>query len=243
MPNQLVELVRRWMDLSRADGERRSIERAVAAGFAGFRDPTRPGAAPRVIDDWEGRHGFVLPVGLRAWLEASNGLYREGPLIHPISAIGPMVPFARVPEMVVQPESWFELGNPNVETICIDLGYRWPGGGNVIFTSGDDDAGSPPRIIATSFEGWFLELIRQGGREYWFDPEFKSLGDPWDVHQRFTPPPPLPERLRPWAERIKPLVRHEADEREIALQLGLSRTEVELLFRHIQHRASGLAAP
>ena len=22
--------------------------------------------------------------------------------------------------------SWFELGNPNVETICIDLAYRWP---------------------------------------------------------------------------------------------------------------------
>ena len=51
-------------------------------------------------------------------------------MIHPLSAIGPMVPFARMPGLVIQPESWFELGNPNVETVCIDLGYRWPGGGH-----------------------------------------------------------------------------------------------------------------
>ena len=53
-----------------------------------------------------------------------------------------MVPFARVPDLVVQPESWFELGNPNVETVCIDLAYRWPGGDCPIFTSGDDQTRS-----------------------------------------------------------------------------------------------------
>jgi len=241
MPNQLVELVRRWMDLSNAETNGRPVDDAVGAGFAGFGEPTRPGSDPRVIGDWEGRHGFVLPDGLRTWLELSNGLYREGPLIHPISAIGPMVPFARVPNMIVQPESWFELGNPYVETICIDLGYRWPGGGNVIFTSGDDAVGSLPRIIATSFEEWFLKLLLQGGREYWFDPGFVDLGDPWEAHRRHTPPPPLPERLKPLAERVKPMVGPEADERAIAREFGLSRTEVELLFRHIQHRSPGLA--
>ena len=50
-----------------------------------------------------------------------------------------------MPDLVVQPESWFELGNPNVETICIDLAYRWPGGGYPIFTSGDDAVAEPAR--------------------------------------------------------------------------------------------------
>ncbi len=105
----------------------------------------------------------------------SNGLYRSGPLIHPISAIGPMIPFARVPEMLVQPESWFELGNPNLQTICIDLAYRLPGGGHPIFTSGDDARGSPPRIIARGFEEWFLELLRQGGPRILVRPRLRGL--------------------------------------------------------------------
>ncbi len=41
--------------------------------------------------------------------------------------------------MLVQPESWFELGNPNRQTICIDLAYRLPGGSYPIFTSGDEE--------------------------------------------------------------------------------------------------------
>ena len=35
-----------------------------------------------------------------------------------------------------------------------------------------------PRIIARSFEEWFLELLRQGGREYWFDPGFRRFWRP-----------------------------------------------------------------
>ncbi len=100
----------------------------------------------------------------------------------------------------------------------------------------------PSRIIATSFDDWFLELLRQGGREYWFAPGFKDLGDPWEAHRRHTPAPQLPERLKLLAERVKPMVVPEADERAIAKQFGISRTEVELLFRHIQHRSPDLSA-
>ena len=75
-----------------------------------------------------------------------------------------MVPFARVPDLLIQPESWFELGNPGPETVCIDLGYRWPGGGLPVFTSGDDLRASPPRLIATGFAEWFLRLLEGGGR-------------------------------------------------------------------------------
>jgi hypothetical protein len=241
MPNQLTELVHRWLEWSGFDLAIPPGDEAIEAGFAGFAEPTRPGADPRVIGSWESRHGFKLPSGLRSWLTLSNGLYREGPLIHPISAIGPMVPFAKVPGMIVQPESWFELGNPNVETICMDLGYRWPGGGNPIFTSGDDIAGSSPRIIATSFRDWFLELLRNGGREYWFDPGFTGLGDPWEAHRRFTPPPPLPARLSPLAERVRPLIGPSPDERAIAGELGISRGEVELILRHLQHQLPGVS--
>jgi hypothetical protein len=171
----------------------------------------------------------------------SNGFYLGGPLIHPLSAIGPMVPFARVPELVVQPESWFELGNPNVETVCLDLAYLWPGGGAPVFTSGDDQTGSRPRVIAPSFEAWFLDVLRQGGREWWFDPGFAGLGDPWEAHRRFAPAPPLPARLRRLAPRVAPLLRPGADERLIADTLGISRGDVEAILRHLQHGPNGAA--
>ena len=171
----------------------------------------------------------------------SNGLYREGPLIHPISAIGPMIVFSRIHDLVIQPESWFELGNPNVETICIDLAYRWPGGGNPIFTSGDESTGSSPRIIARSFEEWFLELLRHGGREFWFDPDFAGLGDPWQAHRRYTPQPDLPDRLLPFVQRSCRSCRSRVDEREIAQALQLEHGDVELLFRHLQHAAPDYA--
>jgi hypothetical protein len=213
---------------------------SLAEAFRGVPDPCRPGVNPRAIDAWERRHGHALPEGLRAWLVLSDGFYLDdGPLIHPLSAIGPMIPFARVPGLVVQPESWFELGNPNVETVCVDLGYRWPGGGHPIFTSGDDQSGSPPRVIAPSFDEWFLEVLRHGGREYWFEPGFVDLGHPWRAHLAHTAPPPLPDRLRAIAPRILPLMRPGADDRSIASALGISRGDVEVLFRHLQHSPNG----
>jgi hypothetical protein len=154
-----------------------------------------------------------------------------------------MIPFARVPEMIVQPESWFELGNPNLQTVCIDLAYRLPGGGHAIFTSGDDAGGSPPRIIARSFEEWFLELLRQGGREYWFDPDFEGHGAPWLSHRRHAPRPHLSDGLRRLADRVAALAHAGTDEREIAERLGLSRADVELILRHLQHIGAGAPAP
>jgi hypothetical protein len=217
------------------DARRAPDPAVLAAGFPDGRGACRPGADPREIAAWEQRHGYALPSGLRAWLMLSNGLYRTGPLIHPISAIGPMIPFARVPGMIVQPESWFELGNPNLQTVCIDLAYRLPGAGNPIFTSGDDARGSAPRIIARSFEEWFLELLNHGGREYWFDPGFRDFGAPWPSHRRHAPGPALCDWLRPFAERVGPLLDNGTDERDIAARLGLSQPDVELICRHLQH--------
>lgn len=200
----------------------------------------RPPAAERAVVSWERRHGFRLPRALRLWLRVSDGLYqRETPLVHPLASIGPMIPFARVPELVVQPESWFELGNPGGETLCIDLAYRWPDGDCPLFASGDDQHGTRPRLIAAGFEGWFLRLAAEGGRAYWLDPGFRTLGDPWAEHRRHAPPPTLPARLRHLASRVRPLMRPGADERRIADDLGISRGDVEALFRHLQHAAPG----
>jgi hypothetical protein len=240
MGSQLNDLVGRWVAKVGIDPTLAPTPAALEGVCDRAPDPCRPGADPRRIAAWERRHGFRLPAGLRAWLELSDGFYSaRGPLVHPLSAIGPMVPFARVPDLLVQPESWFELGNPNVETVCIDLAYRWPGGGCPIFTSGDDQSQSRPRVIAPSFEAWFLELLRQGGREYWFDPESITLGDPWAEHRRHTPAPPLPDRLRPLAPHVLPLIRPGADDRSIADTLGISRGDVEAIFRHLQHASVG----
>lgn len=233
----LSALVRRWaidlgLDPTRLPGSARLEAAFLEISVAG---PCRPPAQPRAIADWEARHGYRLPRGLRAWLALSDGLYREGPLVHPLTAIGPMIPFATMDGLVIQPESWFELGNPNAETVCIDLAYRWPGGDNPVFTSGDDATGSPPRIIAPSFESWLLRLLHEGGREYWFDPGFQPLGDPWVEHRRRVPPPPLPARLRAFASRLGPLLSRDADERAIASALGITRGDVEAIFRHLQH--------
>jgi hypothetical protein len=235
MAGPLGELVQCWIAWGGIDVRLVPDPAALTSGLMGEREPCRPGAEPRRIVDWERRHGYRLPAGLRAWLALSNGLFGSGPLIHPLSAIGPMIPFARVPEMIVQPESWFELGNPNQQTICIDLAYRLPGGGHPIFTSGDDESASCPRIIAQSFEEWFLELLRQGGREYWFDPEFMDLGDPWQSHRRYVADPLLPRWLIRFTDRVARLLNSGADERKIAQTLGLSPCDVESIIRHLQH--------
>jgi hypothetical protein len=243
MENPLNDLVGRWITSVGIDPSLTPTTAALELLSAREPSPYRPATHRRGIDAWERRHGYPLPAALRAWLSLSDGFYVEGPLVHPLSAIGPMVPFARVPELVVQPESWFELGNPNVETVCIDLAYRWPAGDCPIFTSGDDLAQSPPRIIAPSFAAWFLELLRQGGHEYWFAPEFVDLGDPWVEHRRHTPAPPLPARLRPMAAHVRPLMLPGADDRSIASSLGISRGDVETILRHLQHGAPDFAGP
>jgi hypothetical protein len=230
----LGALVNCWMDWGGIDASLAPDDKVLEAGFAGA-DASRPPADPGAIAAWENRHGFRLPAGLRAWMLLSNGLYRGGPLVHPISAIGPMVIFGRMTDLLIQPESWFELGNPSVETVCVDLAYRWPGGGHPIFVSGDEEAGTSPRIIARSFEEWFLELLRRGGREYWLEPGSADLGDPWAAHRRFTPQPELPGRLRRFAPIVRSLVSARVDEREIAARTGLDHEDLEAIIRHVQH--------
>ncbi|HKI19634.1 MAG TPA: SMI1/KNR4 family protein [Isosphaeraceae bacterium] len=242
MGQALGELVKRWIASGGIDARLAPLPGVVDAGFQQEPNPCRAGALPRAIEAWEERHGYRLPGGLRAWLLLSDGLYRQVPLIHPISAIGPMIAFARVPEMIVQPESWFEIGNPNQQTICIDLAYRLPGGGCPIFTSGDDEARSTPRIIARSFDEWFLQLMREGGREYWFDSASADHGDPWQLHRSHVAQPALPGWLRAFADRVAALFAAGGDELEIAMELGLRRGDVELIFRHLQHLGRGPAS-
>ncbi len=235
MPLPLAELVKRWLAAAEVDLALGPDPAVLADWAAEVEEPCREGADPAAIASWEERHGFRLPQGLRSLLILSNGLYRLGPLVHPISAIGPMIPFAANPGMLIQPESWFELGNPNLQTVCIDLAYRLPGAGCPVFTSGDDHALEAPRVIARSFDEWFLELLRQGGREYWFDRGYPDLGAPWRLHREHVAAPPLESRLAKYRDTVRKLATSGACELEIALELGLSRPEVESIVRHIQH--------
>jgi hypothetical protein len=243
--SRFEQTVIRWLEHAAIDPDLRPrtpgwAERFVEGPGA---QPCRPGAEQRRVWGWEQRYGFPLPPGLRSWLLISDGLYKDGPLIHPLTAIGPMIPFASVPDLLVQPESWFELGNPGTETICIDLAYHWPSGDCPVFCSGDDARGTVPRVIAPSFDEWLCRVLVEGGREYWLDAGFECLGDPWAEHRKRTPAPDLPERLKPLAHRVKPLVQGGADDRAIASVLGISRGDVEAIFRHLQHGPARVAGP
>ena len=244
MPRPLANLVGRWCEESGVAPELRPSVAQLEAGFWTGTQHCRIGTDLGRLLSWERRFGFALPDSLKTWLRLSDGFYGEGgPLIHPLAAIGPMIPFNRMPGVAIQPESWFELGNPNYETICIDLAYRWPGSGgeSPLFTSGDDLRGTLPRIIATGFTSWFLRLLHRGGAEYWFDPGFESPGDPWREHRRQVPTPPLPDRLRRLVPEVLPLMRQGLDDRAIAGGLGLSRGDVEALLRHAQHAPADYA--
>ncbi len=99
MAAPLGELVECWMAWGGIDPHLARRSGCAGVGVRGRpRTPAGPVPTRESICDWEQRHGYRLPPGLRAWLMLSNGLFRSGPLIHPISAIGPMIPFARVPE-------------------------------------------------------------------------------------------------------------------------------------------------
>jgi hypothetical protein len=237
--HSLIDVVPRWASAVGVDPIGLPSPAVLAATFR--EDACRPPVTPQRLANWQRRYGFRLPRGLAAWLSLSDCLYLDPltPLIHPLMAIGPMIPFARVPGLVVQPESWFELGNPGEETVCIDLAYCWPGGGCPIFTSGDDQRATRPRLIAPSFEDWLSRLLHERGRSFWFDSGFQALGDPWDEHRHRTPVPPLPARLKPLAARARPLMRPGADDRSVAHALGISRADVESLFRHLQHAVPG----
>ena len=129
MGRSLQERVGLWCDAVGVGPGDRPSPAHLDRAFALCDETCRPGADPARLRSWERRFGYPLPDGLKAWLRLSDGFYAGGgPLVHPLSALGPMVPFAQIPGLAMQPESWFELGNPNRETVCIDLGYCCPGG-------------------------------------------------------------------------------------------------------------------
>ena len=132
-----------------------------------------------------------------------------------------MVPFARVPDLVVQPESWFELGNPNVETVCIDLAYRWPGGGLPDLHLGRRPVAEP----APGDRHELRELVprrccARGAASTGSTRASPTWATPGPRTGGTRPAPPLPDRLRPLAPRVLPLMRPGADDRAIADDAG-----------------------
>jgi len=243
MVRSLANLVDLWCEAVKVASPLRPTREQIGRCFAGISEACRPGVNSSRLQSWERRFGYPLPESLKVWLRLSDGFYgADGPLIHPLSSLGPMVPFAEIPGLTMQPESWFELGNPNRETVCIDLGYRWPGGDYPLFISGDDEQATRPRLIAPGFTSWFLKVLYRGGAEYWLEPDFAPMGDPWDEHRRQVTLPPLPASLQPYSHQVRELLGRGDDDGSIARKLGISRTEIESIVRHIQHDTSGFAA-
>ena len=85
-----------------------------------------------------------------------------------------------------------------------------------------------------------MRLLQRGGAEFWLEPTFASLGDPWSEHRRLVPSPPLSERLQQHSRRVRDLLHQGVDDGLIGHELGLSRTDVEAIVRHIQHASADL---
>ncbi len=238
MATSIVDAIHRWAQVCELPVERFPSARQLFESFGTAGEALRPPVAPQELRAWERRHDVVLPTTLRAWLLISNGFYHGLPLIHPVEAIGPMVLFGELPGFWVQPESWFEIGNPNIETVGVDLAYRWPAwqGDSPIITSGDRNTLTAPRVIARGFASWFVQLLEHGGREFWREPGFQALGDAWVEHRLHVPRPSLPEHLLGAAVVVEQMMADHADERKAAKSLDLDIFEVEQILRYLQHR-------
>ena len=94
-----------------------------------------------------------------------------------------------------------------------------------------------PRLIAHDFDAWFLALLGSGGREYWFDPGFVDLGDPWEAHRANVPAPVARGSAPAVRAGVLPMVLDGVDDRAIAARFGLCRFDVEAIIRHLQHGA------
>src|SRR5690349_11177675 len=96
MGSRLEQTLRRWAAGLGIEPGRLPSPSAPRHLDGSGEDPLLPPASPEAVEAWEARHGYALPRGLRAWLLLSDGLHADVALVHPLSGIGPMVPFARV---------------------------------------------------------------------------------------------------------------------------------------------------
>ena len=239
MTSPIVVAIHRWAVACEISVELLPSDRYLVDHFGSDDESLRPPQHADRLRAWEHRHDVHLPPSLRAWLLISNGFYRSLPLVHPLEAIGPMVLFGELPGIWVQPESWFELGNPNVETIGVDLAYHWPdrNGDCPIITSGDRASRTSPKVIATGFAAWFLQLLEHGGAEFWLKPGFQPLGDAWLEHRHHAPRPTLPSHLSQAVLAVERMMIEAADERNIAQSLDLDILDIEQILRYLQHRS------
>ena len=152
---------------------------ALEAHFGPGHDPCRPGADPRQIEAWEHRHGY--PPARRAcapgWC-SPTGSTRDGPMIHPLSAIGPMVPFARVPEPGRPARELVRAGQPERRDGLHRPRLSLAGGGLPDLHVGRRPGAEPPSGDRDELRGVVPRVLHRGGREYWFEPGFFAPGRP-----------------------------------------------------------------
>ena len=157
---------------------RGAIRARSPRGRSGTATASRPGCGP----------GCML----------SNGLYRSGPLIHPISAIGPMIPFARVPEHDRPARELVRAGQSQPP----DRLHR-PGLSAARRRAPDLHLGR--RLARAVPRGSSRGASRSGsssccaraGASTGSTPISKTTGAPWPSHRRHAPGPHLSDSLRP----------------------------------------------
>ena len=240
MASQLRELVHCWMawgGIERESGaEPRGpggrVRRSGRALPAGRRAPRDRGlGAPARLR---------LPCGLRAWLMLSNGLYLEGPLDPPDHRRSVRWSSSRGSTTCwcsrKAGSSWATRTSRRSAST-----WRTAGRAGAIRSSprATSSRAPSPRIIARSFEEWFLELLRTEAGSTGSIPISSIWATPGRPTAATRPSPSFPTGF---ARSPTGAAAHAvaSEEREIAAVLGLTHGDVELLFRHLQHVAPDL---
>ncbi|MCY2935055.1 MAG: hypothetical protein NT172_12920 [Planctomycetota bacterium] len=197
------------------------------------------------ISQWHDSHSLKLPSSLQNWLRKSNGLLIDGyQWIHPVGSIGPAIRFSPSLSLLIQPFSWYEFGNPNDSPVNFDL---IPDSARrtsdvPVFVVGTETPADPPRIIASSFSHWVIQLIESGFHDDWSNTPGINLGDPIHDHYRRKVPPKLSPRLCKICREVGEMLTSGAGERSVMRTYGLTHEEFEQVVDAFQHRCLKIAS-
>ena len=220
----------------------RPSPRSGSAGLLTTGAAPRPGVEP-VPDPELGTSVRVRPARVLEILAPALGrlLGRRGPLDPSPLGDRPDGPVREgSPAWSIQPESWFELGNPNLETDLHRPRLSLAGRRLPALHLGRRRTSKPPEADRPRVHRLVPAAPPPRGAEYWFDPGFSPSATPGSSTAGRSPRPPA--RSAPTARPQDPRAGRPGARRALdRLGPGDLRADVEAILRHLQHAPADYA--